>query len=324
MKKLLSLLLAVCICLSCGMIFAGCTEDESNTSPTTPSSSTPSTPNGNSGNQTPTAPIVYSEGLEYALSEDRTYYIVTDMGTCKDKTVIIPPTYNDMPVKEIGYAAFGGGSFIKPTVPYVKEVLIPDSVTKIGKGAFGNNTYLTKVTIGSSVTSIESEAFYNCKNLEAVYISNLNMWFDITFAESDSSPFYDAKNAKLYVNNILLTDLVVPDSVTEIKANVFQGYTALNSIKIGRNVTKIGMSAFSKCSNLTKVEIGESVTTIESYAFQSCNLLLHVVFKDPKNWKYYSWRDGYVSVLESDLSTSTTAAGYLAETYSTSNWIKQS
>ena len=36
-----------------------------------------------------------SEGLEYTLSDDGTYYSVTAIGTCTDGSIVIPATYND-------------------------------------------------------------------------------------------------------------------------------------------------------------------------------------------------------------------------------------
>jgi hypothetical protein len=44
----------------------------------------------------------YSQGLEYTLSDDGTYYSVTGIGTCEDKIVRIPPTCNDIPVTVVG------------------------------------------------------------------------------------------------------------------------------------------------------------------------------------------------------------------------------
>ncbi len=41
-----------------------------------------------------------SAGLEYELSSDGTYYTITGIGTCKDRDVIIPSEYKNLPVKE--------------------------------------------------------------------------------------------------------------------------------------------------------------------------------------------------------------------------------
>lgn len=49
---------------------------------------------------------------------------------------------------------------------------IPDSITKIGKGAFEGCTCLTSVVLPDSVVEIADDAFKDCDNLEEVYISD--------------------------------------------------------------------------------------------------------------------------------------------------------
>ena len=52
-----------------------------------------------------------------------------------------------------------------------------------------------------------------------------------------SNPLYYAHN--LYLNNQLVTNLVIPESVTSIGAYVFTGCSGLTSVTIGNNVTSI-------------------------------------------------------------------------------------
>ncbi len=330
MKKITSLLLTLCICFSCVGLFASCDNNlPTNSKDETSDKQNPNS-NSNSNEEEPNNeenPIVYSEGLEYSLSEDRTYLIVTDVGICKDTTIVIPPSFNDVPVKAIGYCAFGGGSFVKPNAPYVREVIIPDSVTEIGEGAFANNKYLKKITFGKSIENIADDAFYNCKYLEEVHISDLKSWCNITFCSYTSTPFYYGKNAKMYVNNNPITELIIPDGVTEIKSSAFSYCLFITKAKIGSSVTDISdgglfTGAFAGCSNLTEVEISESVTHIGSYAFVGCSMLLNVVFEDPCNWKCTSFNDE-LYIPEIDLSISNTAAMYLADTYVGYDWYKQ-
>ena len=48
----------------------------------------------------------FSEGLEYELNDDGKGYTVSGKGTCKDTNLIIPSTYNNLPVTSIGDRAF--------------------------------------------------------------------------------------------------------------------------------------------------------------------------------------------------------------------------
>lgn len=51
---------------------------------------------------------VYSEGLEYTLMGDEEYYVVSGIGECTDAHLVIPRTYNDLPVTSIRSSAFSG------------------------------------------------------------------------------------------------------------------------------------------------------------------------------------------------------------------------
>ena len=79
-----------------------------------------------------------SQGLEYELSADNSYYTLTGLGACLDESVVIPSALNGKPVKVIAENAFKNCSEIK-------EITIPDSVTRIGKEAFLSCAELQKV-----------------------------------------------------------------------------------------------------------------------------------------------------------------------------------
>ena len=198
------------------------------------------------------------------------------------------------PLTMIGYKLFSGCSSLT-------SVTIPDSVTEIGGSAFSGCSSLVNVTIPDGVTSIEGSAFYNCSNLTSitipdsvttiggyvfsgcssltsVYINDIAAWCDISFIDSYSNPLYYANN--LYLNNELVTDLTIPNSVTTIGDYAFAWYSSLTSVTIPDSVTEIGGSAFSGCSSLVNVTIGDSVTTIGSSAFGGCKSLTSITIPD--------------------------------------------
>ena len=146
-------------------------------------------------------------------------------------------------VTTIGKSAFSGCSSLT-------SVTIPDNVTLIGGWAFNGCSSLTSVTMGNGVTSIDESAFSGCSGLTSVNITNLPAWCKIDFKEMNSNPLYYAEN--LYLNNELVTELVITSDITEIKSYSFSCYSSLTSVTIPESVTFIGTYAF-YCSNLTSV-----------------------------------------------------------------------
>ena len=231
-------------------------------------------------------------------------------------SVVIPEsvTYNDVTysVTSIGGRAFEYCSGLT-------SVVIPNSVTTIENNAFSGCSGLTSIEIGNSVTYIGSNTFTNCNALEDVHISDLVAWCGISFGDVFANPFYSAKN--LYLNGELVTELVIPDGVTEIKKYAFnncsgltgelvipdavtsigqyafRGCSSLTSVVIGNSVTSIGNDAFSSCRGLTSITIPNSVTNIESYAFYDCEGLEDVHISDIATWCDIDFASEYANPL---------------------------
>ena len=158
------------------------------------------------------------------------------------------------------------------------------SVTSIDRNTFEDNTNLISVTIPASVTEIGFGAFSGCRGLKEVHITDIAAWCNIVFdyLSYNSNPLYYAKN--LYLNGVLVTDLVIPDTVPAIYGYVFINCECLTSVTIPDSVYWIGERAFCGCTGLTSITIPDSVHSIGEGAFSSCKSLTSVTIPDSVIW----------------------------------------
>ena len=114
----------------------------------------------------------------------------------------------------------------------LSDIVIPDSVTSIGIGAFFNCSSLSNIVIPDSVTSIGGAAFLTCRSLSSI---------------------------------------VIPNSVTSIGDSVFRGCSSLSEIVIPDSVTSIGIGAFGGCASLQYLSIPKSVICLNGNPFYNMN-----------------------------------------------------
>lgn len=131
------------------------------------------------------------------------------------------------------------------------SVILSDGLRHIHSWAFKNCTNLTNITIPDSVIDISDYAFQGCGNLTNVYITDMEAWCKLWFGKNDANPLCYADN--LYLNNELVTELIIPNTITEIKDYTFYSCGSLQSVVIHKGVTSIGEYAFRSCHGLTRV-----------------------------------------------------------------------
>ena len=169
------------------------------------------------------------------------------------------------------------GEFAFHDCSNLTSITIPEGVTSIGDYAFYDCSSLTSITIPESVTSIGYDTFLRCTNLERVDISNLSAWCKISF-EVCGNPLCNGAN--LYVNDELVTDIVIPSDIVSLNDYLFLCCTSIRSVVIPEGVTSIGNYAFSDCSSLTNITIPDSVTLFGYGAFWGCSNLTSITIPE--------------------------------------------
>ena len=129
-----------------------------------------------------------------------------------------------------------------------------------------------KYTIRKGVKVIGNSAFWLCSSLTNINIPN-----------SVTNIGYEA-----FCLCRSLTNINIPNGVTNIGYNAFSDCRSLTNINIPNSVTNIGDAAFSGCSSLTNINIPNSVKYIGDIAFSGCNSLTKI--KIPSSVVYM---DGY-------------------------------
>ncbi len=157
------------------------------------------------------------------------------------------------------------------------RVTIPEGVTSIGLNAFRKCRSLASVTIPSSMTTIGGSAFILCEKLNAVYISDLAAWCGISFYMTANPLYY---GAHLFLNGNEVTDLVIPNGVTNILECAFIGFKHLKSVTIPDGVSSIKEYAFRNCSALASVIFPKSLKNLSTYAFSDCSSLPKVTIPE--------------------------------------------
>ena len=199
---------------------------------------------------------------------DGGYQVAAYTGSATE--IVIPATHHGQSVISIAEKAFYQNDTIT-------AVTIPEGVITIGTSAFNTCSALTSVTIPASVTTIGDAAFNGCSGLTGVYITDIAAWCGISFNTASSNPLYAAGAKNLYVNNELVTELVIPEGVTSIGDYAFRAGKNFVSLTIPSSVTSIGDGAFYGCSGLTSVTIEEGVTAMGYCMFQGCTVLKSIV-----------------------------------------------
>ena len=197
-----------------------------------------------------------SQGLEFALSEDGSYYICVGIGTCTDTQIVIPAQYEQKPVAAIGNSAFA-------ECTRIKSFVLPDGILSIGEEAFKSCRKCEHFQIPDTVEAVGKGAFKHCKQLKEFRIP----------ASLQEIP------DEMLEGCYRLKTVVMPETVRVIGSHSFDNCQSLEPIELPPQLTEIGSYAFYQCAKLQKLVIPASVQAIGQGAFDESTNINEVVYR---------------------------------------------
>ena len=231
-----------------------------------------------------------AKGYAQDFDEDHLYYVINEDGV--SVTVYGEPglTYYPLTIPEsiehdgvtyhvtiIGDYAF---SYYNNSNWVMGELVIPNSIVRIGECAFEGCMDLTRLTLGNSVAEIGDYAFADCNGFRGNLILPNSLR-----TIGDSAFYWCGFSGELVLSNSLTEigyaaffandftgDLVIPNSVITIGDWAFSDCLFSGSLTLGSSLRVIGEGAFSGCEGFTgALTIPDSVELIGYCAFNRCH-----------------------------------------------------
>lgn len=233
--------------------------------------------------------IHIADGSQLTEIKDQAFDELSDLesfvfdGTSKITSISGNAFANDVKLKHFVIPAtvttIGNGAFLNTPALETVEFKEPAAITTIGSGAFGNSG-IKSINLPESVTTIDKQAFDNCKNLQTISIpknvTNINTGA-FNFCESLTDINVDKDNAKYSsLDGMLCTKdkktlVAFPAGKADIKYTLIPYFTT------------VGQYAFYASDKVTNIIFPKSVTTIENRALALCKNLKSLSFMGTDN-----------------------------------------
>lgn len=154
-----------------------------------------------------------------------------------------------------GFGIIGDSSFQMSNL--LTNIILPDDISVIQKGAFEQCKWLETVNNMKNVRVIEKQAFSRCYSLVSIDLPE-----ELEYL-GEKSFEYCSK----------LKKVVIGEGVTIIPKRAFYRCTNLESVQLPSTVQSIEEEAFAFCYKLKDINITDSITNVGDRAFEWCNNL---------------------------------------------------
>ena len=170
-------------------------------------------------------------------------YTLTISGTGAMKNFTVNSKNDDRPWKDF--------------ISSITKGVVAQGVTNVGDRSFYNCSSMTSVELTDGIILITGGAFENCTSLTSLTLPK-------GLEKFGGNAFKGCTG--------LTGELVIPDSVREIRNWAFMNCTSISSVSIGKSVESISGSAFENCTSLEHITFRGKTKTIDSKAFRETGL----------------------------------------------------
>lgn len=181
----------------------------------------------------------FYKGVYYSWRENDTkdgVILYSAWNTAGFPEVIELPATREIDGKELPVVGLGADIFNIRSNGTVRNVIVPDTVTAIGEGAFESCKNLESIVLSKRLQEIYRGAFHNCTKLKSI---------------------------------------VLPNTMRKIGISAFEGCSSLSSVTLGTGLREIGIWAFNNCPSLKSITIPANVTYIGAKAFGSTPITVY-------------------------------------------------
>ena len=263
----------------------------------------------------PVGTVFAAEEFHLTYQWDHGEITVTGYVGSVPATLEIPDSIEGFPVTAIALYAFEGcGSLNKVVLPAglkriedgafydcsnLTRIILPESLSELGGLVFygcsklavtvyDNGRYLgtaanpryalinivdpsvEEMTVHGDACLVSDSAFYFATSLKTIHVAEDSAHF----SADDRGVLLNKDQTKVLCAPQGLTgSYTLPETVTAIGSRAFAGCVGLTQIHTGNSLTEIGAAAFGECAALELVEMGDRLQTIGQEAFYGCGAL---------------------------------------------------
>ena len=205
-----------------------------------------------------------SKGLTFAQGKGGV--TLTGIGSCRDSYVVIPESYQDKSVTEIGEGAL-------MNCPDVESIFIPKTVKVIGRDVFTESNSLENIYVDASNPSYKSEGGVLYSKDGTALIKYPPSKGDASFTVPDGVRVIEEC---AFMDSIALKEAILPNSVTAVNTAAFMRCSRLERVNIPFKVTSIETMLFCDCPNIRTIDLPDRIKYIDSNAFSGCSALSEI------------------------------------------------